>query len=117
MDMAAAAAALITSIRRMRAYLPSRRGWNGLPQVEAALDLASEKTRSPNETRTRLLWVVRAGLPGPLVNREVFDLSGRLLGFADLLDLDAGWPASTTATLVAARAVAGRHPRSARPEA
>jgi hypothetical protein len=88
MDMAAAA--LITSIRRMRAHLPSRRGWNGHPQVEAALDLASEKTRSPNETRTRLLWVVRAGLPGPLVNREVFARSGRLLGIADLLDLDAG---------------------------
>jgi hypothetical protein len=38
----------------------------------------------------RLIWTLRAGLPRPLVNREVFTLSGKLLGVADLLDLEAG---------------------------
>ena len=89
-DMDMAAAAEITSILRMRDYLGSKYRWTGLPQVHAALGLASERSRSPNETRTRILWVLGAGLPRPQVNCEVFDRSGRLLGIADLLDLEAG---------------------------
>ena len=39
----------------------------------------------------RLIWVLRRRtVPRPLVNREVFDRDGRLLGVADLLDVDAG---------------------------
>jgi hypothetical protein len=34
--------------------------------------------------------VLDAGLPPPLVNQSIFDPSGRLLGIADLLDLEAG---------------------------
>jgi hypothetical protein len=89
-DMDMAAASEITSIRRMREYLGSKSGWAGLPQVHAALGLASERSRSPNETRTRMLWILGAGLPRPEVNCEVFDRSGRLLGVADLLDLEPG---------------------------
>jgi hypothetical protein len=85
-----AAAAEITSLRRLAAYAEGHPGWNGIPQVLAALPLASELSRSPNETRTRLVWVLDAGLPMPLVNQPVFDLRGSLLGIADLLDPQAG---------------------------
>lgn len=88
LDMAAAAE--ITSIRRLTAYAARHPGWNGIPQVLTALPLASELSRSPNETRTRLVWVLDAGLPAPRVNQPVFDLRGNLLGIADLLDAEAG---------------------------
>jgi hypothetical protein len=88
MDMMAAAE--LTSIARMSDYVATRAGWNGVPQVRAALTLADEDSRSPNETRMRLVWQLDAGLPRPLVNRAVFDLRGRLLGYADLLDVEAG---------------------------
>lgn len=88
MDMAAAAE--LTSVSRMWGYSRGRGGWNGLPQVRRALDLADENSMSPNETRMRLIWVLDAGLPRPLVNQPVFDLRGNLLGVADLLDPVAG---------------------------
>lgn len=88
MDMAAAAG--LVSIARMRAYLLTREGWTGVPQVRAALDLADEDSRSPNETRMRLIWVLDAGLPPPMVNKPVFDLTGRLIAIIDLLDFEAG---------------------------
>lgn len=88
MDMAAAAE--LTSVRRMRKYIGPRQGWNGVPRVRTALDFASEHSRSPNETRMRLIWRLDAGFPEPLVNQPVWDLNGRLLGFADILDPVAG---------------------------
>ena len=87
-DMAMAAELL--SIRRMRAYLEGRGGWTGVRRVLAALRLAEENSRSPGESRMRLAWVIDAGRPRPLANREVFSDSGRLLGIADLIDPDAG---------------------------
>jgi hypothetical protein len=84
MDMAAAAE--ITCITRMRRYLAAHRGWAGVPLARAALDLADEGSRSPNETRLRLIWVLDCGFPRPLVNQPVWDLDGRLLGYPDLLD-------------------------------
>lgn len=88
MDMMAAAR--VISIRRMTDYSQEHAGWQGVEQVGEALTLASERSRSPNETRVRLIWVLDAGLPPPLVNRPVFNLAGQLLGIADLLDVDAG---------------------------
>lgn len=38
----------------------------------------------------RLIWVLDAILPPPSVNSPIYDLTGRLLGIADLLDLQAG---------------------------
>ncbi|WP_126688244.1 hypothetical protein [Nocardioides ferulae] len=84
MDMAAAAE--LTSIRRMRAYCSRRTGARGRRHVLAALDLADEHSRSPAETRLRLVWELEGGWPRPLCNRPVFDLDGRLLGVPDLLD-------------------------------
>ena len=84
-DMAAAAE--LTSIRRMRTYLVTRRGGRVLI---ALLDLADEHSRSPAETRFRLIWVLDAGWPHPLCNRPVYDLDGHHLGTPDLLDPDRG---------------------------
>ena len=84
------AAAERASVRRVRDYVSRHPGRVGMPVVMRALDLASEYSRSPNETRTRLIWVLDARLPPPRCNQAVFDLSGRLLGFADLLDVQAG---------------------------
>ena len=88
MDMAAAAD--LVSVRRMRAYVATRAGCRGVRRVASALDLACELSRSPNETRMRLLWVLDAGLPRPRVNQPVFGRDGRLLGIVDLLDVEAG---------------------------
>lgn len=85
-----AMAADLTSLRRMTAYADSHARWPGVPLVRSALGLASEDCRSPGEGRMLLTWQLDAGLPRPLVNREVFTLHGKLLGVADLLDVQAG---------------------------
>jgi hypothetical protein len=88
MDMMAAAE--LTSIRRMRNYSAGRSRWNGIRMVRAALGLASEDSRSPNETRMRLVWELDAGLPRPGVNRSIYTRHGRFLATVDLLDSEAG---------------------------
>jgi hypothetical protein len=52
--------------------------------------LADDLSRSPQETRLRLMWQLDAGRRRPLVNRPLFDLRGRLLGYPDLFDPEAG---------------------------
>lgn len=88
MDMAAAAQ--LISVARMKKYVDRRASWDGVPLVRAALDLADEDSRSPNETRMRMIWQLDAGFARPMVNQEVWDLNGRLLGIADILDPVAG---------------------------
>lgn len=88
MDMAAAGR--VTSLSRMWLFVQAHPGWDGAPQVRAGLLLASEHSRSPNETRMRMRWRLDAGLPEPLVNQPIFDLRGTLLGYPDLLDEEAG---------------------------
>jgi len=80
----------ITSIERMTDYAVNHAGWKHIRQVRAALALAREHSRSPNETRFRLVWELDAGLPRPEINCPIHDLDGRLLGIADLVDLEAG---------------------------
>lgn len=58
--------------------------------VLRAARLSSPYSRSPRETELRLVWLLDARLPPPLVNGEVRDRDGRLLGIADLLDVEAG---------------------------
>lgn len=84
------AAALRTSIRRMRPYVDRHPAWTGVQQARDALELGDEGSRSPQETRLRLVWVLDAVRPRPLVNRPLFDLRGRLLGYPDLFDPAAG---------------------------
>ena len=87
-DMVAAAAK--SSVLRMQGYADSHPGCRNIGQARAALALGCEHSRSPNETRLRLVWVLDAGLPPPWVNCDILDRSGRLLGIADLLDVEAG---------------------------
>ncbi len=84
MDMMAAAE--VVSIAQMREYAGTHPAWTGVPQVRKALDLADEASRSPAETRMRLIWVRDAQLPPPLVNQPIWTRGGQLLGIADLLD-------------------------------
>ncbi|MCW2762055.1 MAG: hypothetical protein JWR85_2256 [Marmoricola sp.] len=82
------AAAELVSLRMVREYADRQRGRDH--RVAWALDLATEHSRSPNETRLRLLWLLDAKLPRPLVNCPVYDRTGRCLGIADLLEAEAG---------------------------
>ncbi len=84
MEMAAAAG--LTSSWLMTLYTSHRQGWEGIPLVREALTLAGDDSRSPQETRLKLVWILDSGLPYPVVNQPVFDLRGNLLGIPDLLD-------------------------------
>lgn len=84
------AAAELVTIESMREYAAQRPGWRAVQVVRRALDLASEHSWSPQETRLRLIWRLDAGLPEPLPNCPIHSSSGVLLGTADLLDDKAG---------------------------
>lgn len=64
----------------------SRGRWDGMPGLRRALPLIREDSWSPQETATRVA-LVRAGLPEPDLNRDVFDARGSFLGCLDLV-----WP-------------------------
>lgn len=83
------AAAELMSLRMLADYLDVV-GAGRSSVARWALGLASEHSRSPREVQLRLVWLLDADLPRPLVNCPVLDLSGRLLGIADLLDATAG---------------------------
>lgn len=85
-----AMAADLTSAQRLRAYGDGVAGRRGARVVRRATALARERTWSPLETRVRLVWLLDAELPEPLVNVPVFTPGGRLLGFPDLLDPASG---------------------------
>ncbi len=84
-------AAMFTKVE-LATYMADHPGWRRIHQARRALDLADTRTASPPETRMRLVWMMDAGLPRPLVNPPLFDLAGRLLGFPDAFD-----PESATA--------------------
>lgn len=88
MDMAALSR--LTSIEEMAEYVEGMAGWAGVPLVRRALELADPHSASPPETRLRLFWQHTLRMPRPLANVGVFDLSGDLLGYPDLLDVEAG---------------------------
>ncbi len=88
LDMALAAKLLtVTDVHEM---LAARTRWRRSTLVARALPLGSERSRSPNETRLRLMWILDAELPTPFVNRELFDLHGDLVCVPDLFDEEAG---------------------------
>jgi hypothetical protein len=73
----------------IRAYVASHPGMKGIPAARAAAALLDPRAASCPESRLRVVWVLEAGLPMPLVNVEVVDLDGFLLGVADLFDPEA----------------------------
>jgi hypothetical protein len=76
----------LTTITEVAAYVAAHPGWTGVQRARDALPLSDENSWSSQETAMRLVWVLDAGLPPPLTNRPVFDLSGRLLGTPDIID-------------------------------
>jgi hypothetical protein len=72
------------------AWFDAHRGWRGVVRGRQALELARPGTESVQESRLRMMWVLDAGLPMPLVNPWLFTPEGHLLGRADLLDDEAG---------------------------
>jgi hypothetical protein len=92
-DLDMTAAARLTTVGGMTGFVEGRHSWRGVPGVplvRQALRLASDHSASPPETRLRLVWLLDAGLPPPLVNQPVYERHGRLLGYPDLLDVEAG---------------------------
>jgi hypothetical protein len=65
-------------------------GWTGIGRGREVVELMEENAWSPAEVAMRHVWTGDAGLPRPLCNRPVFDLSGRHVGTPDLLDPVAG---------------------------
>lgn len=88
MDMTAAAG--LVSIAQIVAWRVAHSGWRRARRVPRPLRHASERSRSPAESRMRLVWELDAGLPRPLVNQEIFDRRGRFVAMVDLLDPVAG---------------------------
>lgn len=85
-----AAAAHLVTVEGMREYVATRQAWLGVPHARTVLIHASNDSRSPQETRLRLTWVLEAGLPVPLCNQPIFSLSGSFIGMPDLFDPVAG---------------------------
>jgi len=80
----------LTSLRRFGVYVSHRPAWTGVGGVREAHALAVEGSESPQEVRMRLVYELDAGLPRPLVNRDVFGPAGELLGRPDIFDPIAG---------------------------
>ncbi|MCY7373849.1 MAG: hypothetical protein LH461_09160 [Spirochaetaceae bacterium] len=79
-----------TTAGSVQRYLDHHPGVHGRPQILRVVGLADGRARSRPESVMRWIWVVLAGLPPPLVNAEICDSQGILLGIPDLLDLEAG---------------------------
>ena len=79
-----------TALEAVRRVEASRHKVRGIVQARRAMALASSRSASPPETRTRLCAVLDAGLTGLLVNAPVFDEHGTLIGIADLVDPESG---------------------------
>ena len=88
LDMAAAAR--VVELDDVCGWCGSHHGLRGLNKIDRAVRLADPASASPWETRLRMLYMLKACLPQPLVNRPVFDLDGKFLGIPDLFDPDAG---------------------------
>lgn len=65
-------------------------GRRGIGQVRRALRLADGRSRSPMESRLRMVWMLAARLPRPRVNPSLFTLDGEPMGDPDLLEPTAG---------------------------
>ncbi len=76
----------LVSRREATAIAYANPGWDGIGPMRDSLDDMEENAWSPAEVVMRVVWRERAGLPRPLCNRPVFDLSGRHIGTPDLFD-------------------------------
>lgn len=89
-DVEMVLAAGLMDLVEFRDYLSGRNAWTGIGLARDASSMAGLRCRSPQEVRMALTWMWDAGLPRPLCNAPIFDLEGRLIAIADLLDVAAG---------------------------
>lgn len=89
-DVESTLAAGLLSLGQLTGYIACRNAWTGVGMAREATTLAGLGTRTPQETRMALTWILDAGLPRPQCNRPVFDLRGNLVAMPDLLDVEAG---------------------------
>jgi hypothetical protein len=82
--------ALGLELRDLEAWCTPGARWPGITQLRAALALGDARSASTWESRLRVFYQRKAGLPRPLVNRPIFDLTENFLGTPDLLDPEAG---------------------------
>lgn len=68
----------------------SRRRSHGIEQARTAVRFVSDRSRSPGETRMRLIWVLDALLPPPLCNWPVLTLEGAWVATVDNLGVEIG---------------------------
>jgi hypothetical protein len=80
----------LVSIAELADYITWHVGWPGIRQARVARDLADENSWSPREVWLRLVWMMEASFPRPMMNTPVFDLAGRHVGTPDILDVQAG---------------------------
>ncbi|WP_460799698.1 hypothetical protein [Microbacterium sp. GXF0217] len=66
----------------LRATVAARRR-TGIQNLREAVELMREDSWSPRESKIRVR-IVRAGLPEPPLNQDVFEDHGRFLGCVDL---------------------------------
>lgn len=77
--------------QRVREWLADHPRHRGVVRARRAVELARSGSASVQETRLRMMWVLEAGLPHPLLNQWLYARDGgRLLGCADLFDAQAG---------------------------
>jgi hypothetical protein len=67
-------------------YVAARPWHVRIRHARRVLALSAEGSRSPGETLLRLIWVLDAGWPTPLLNPLVTDEHGAVIGMPDLLD-------------------------------
>jgi hypothetical protein len=80
----------LTDPAELAAYLPLLKGYRGIALVREAAPLISARAESPKESELRHYWL-EAGLPPPLVNAEIYDPEGFLVGRVDLLEPESGY--------------------------
>ena len=80
-----AVAAGLATLPGLAAYAGGVGRSPGAARLRRALGLANARSRSPNETRMRLIWRIDGRFPEPRCNWPVADLDGRRIGRPDML--------------------------------
>lgn len=79
-----------TSIANIERLVESHKKTRGIVKVRRALSMATSRSASPWETRTRYVAERIAGIEGLKANVPIFDSAGHLIAIVDLLDVESG---------------------------
>ncbi|HEX7189586.1 MAG TPA: hypothetical protein VF423_15305 [Actinomycetes bacterium] len=77
------------SAPELRRHLAAMRRCHGAPRARVVAGLVDGRSASMPESVLKVVWVLEAGLPPPLVNQALVDDRGQPLGKPDLLDVEA----------------------------